>query len=134
MLTGKQLRSYLAYAVHERKPEPERKPPAKAKRATPRRGPERNPAYLAWIRTLPCCACGVEGRSEAAHVGADGGVSMKASDLSCIPLCADCHTQRADSYHRIAGGRRGFERRYRLKLAALVRRLNAEWRKLTKAA
>jgi hypothetical protein len=50
-------------------------------------------------RVLPC---GVEGRSEAAHTGSDGGMSMKASDRSCVPLCADCHTQRADSYHRIA--------------------------------
>jgi hypothetical protein len=55
---------------------------------------------------------------------------MKDSDLSCIPLCADCHTQRADSYHRIAGGRRGFEKRHGLKLAEMVKRLNAEWRKL----
>jgi hypothetical protein len=128
MLTGKQLRQYLGYAVHDRKPEPERKPMKKAKRATPRRGPERNEPYKAWIRTLPCCACGVEGRTEAAHVGTDGGMSMKASDRSCIPLCADCHTQRVDSYHRISGGRSGFEWRYGLRLAALVKRLNAEWR------
>jgi hypothetical protein len=134
MLTGKRLRQYLAYTVLKRKAEPERKPMQKAKRATPRRGPERNEPYKAWIRTLACCGCGVEGRSEAAHVGTDGGMSMKASDRSCIPLCADCHTQRADSYHRIAGGRSGFEVRYGLRLAALVRRLNAERRKVTKAA
>ena len=104
MLTGKRLRQYLAYKVLDRAMEPERKPPAKAKPATPRRGRERNNAYLAWIRTLPCVACKREGRSEAAHVGTDGGMSQKASDLTCIPLCSDCHTQQPDSYHRIAGG------------------------------
>jgi hypothetical protein len=128
MFTGKRLRQYLAYTVLDKQTEPERKPPVKAKRATPRRGPERNPAYLAWVRTLPCTGCRREGRSEAAHTGTDCGMSQKASDLTCIPLCADCHTQRADSYHRIAGGRRGFERRYRLNLVRLVARLNAEWR------
>jgi hypothetical protein len=30
---------------------------------------------------LACCACGVEGRSEAAHTGTDGGMSMKASGV-----------------------------------------------------
>jgi hypothetical protein len=103
MLTGKRLRQNVADKVLDRESEPERKPPVKAKRATPRRGPERNPAYLAYIRTLPCVACKREGQSEAAHVGTDGSMSQKASDLTCIPLCADCHTQRPDSYHRIAG-------------------------------
>lgn len=126
MLTGKRLRQYLAYTVLDKEPEPERKPPVKAKRATPRRGPERNAAYLAWIRTLPCTACKREGRSEAAHTGTDGGMSQKASDYSCIPLCADCHTLGQDSYHRI--GKVAFERRYRVKLSRLVARLNAEWR------
>ena len=128
MFTGKRLRQYLAYTVLDKQTDPERKPPVKAKRATPRRGPERNPAYLAWIRTLPCTACKREGQNEAAHTGTDGGMSQKASDYSCIPLCADCHTRRADSYHRIAGGRLGFERRYRVNLVRLVARLNAEWR------
>ena len=63
---------------------------------------------MAWIRTLPCIACGVEGRSEAAHTGTDGGMSMKASDYSCVPLCSDCHTQAPGAYHRV--GKRVFER------------------------
>ena len=106
-----------------------RKSPAKE-----RRGPVRDAAYLNWIRTLPCTACGIEGRSEAAHTGRDGGLSRKASDLSCVPLCADCHTMRPDSYHRIDGGRRAFERRYRVSFAREVKRLNAEWRELTRVA
>src|ERR1035437_8140672 len=62
MLTENQLRSYLAWTIHGRKPQ---------RRATSpmRKGPPRDAAYLAWIREMPCIACGVEGRSEAAHTG-----------------------------------------------------------------
>jgi hypothetical protein len=59
---------------------------------------------------------------------------QKASDLSCVPLCADCHKMRPDSYHRMDGGRRAFERRYRVSYAREVKRLNAEWRELTRVA
>ena len=64
MLNGKRLRQYLAYTVLDKQTEPERKPPVKAKRATHRRGPERDVQYLAWVRTLACRACHREGRSE----------------------------------------------------------------------
>ena len=126
MKSGLQLRKWLAREVLGKTL---RKPLAKE-----RRGPLRDAAYLRWIRTLPCTTCGIEGRSEAAHTGRDGGLSQKASDLSCVPLCAGCHTIRPDSYHRIDGGRRAFERRYRVSLAWEVKRLNAEWRELTRVA
>ena len=71
-------------------------------------------------------SCGIEGRSEAAHTGTDGGMSQKASDYSCVPLCGDCHTQAPDSYHRI--GMRAFEQRHGLSLAAVVDRLQRDWR------
>jgi hypothetical protein len=124
MLTGKHLRSYLAYAVHGRKPM------GQANIAQPkiRKGPPRDEAFKAWIRTLDCCACGRSAPSEAAHTGSDGGMSMKASDYSCVPLCADCHTLGAGAYHRV--GKRAFERRHRLKCADVCRRLRAAWRKL----
>ena len=75
-----QLRTpqWLAYEIHGRVL---RKPPGKE-----RRGPARCKDYRAWIRTLPCRACRIEGCSEAAHVGTDGGMSMKATDYSCVPL------------------------------------------------
>ncbi len=119
MLTGRQLESYLAWAIHGRKP------PRRASSST-RKGPPRDEAYLAWIREMPCIACGIEGRSEAAHTGQDGGMSMKASDYSCVPLCADCHTQAAGAYHRV--GKRAFERARGLCLADVVARLQQEWR------
>ena len=100
MLNEQQLRSYLAWAVHGRKPQRRANSPT-------RRGPPRDEGYKAWIREMPCIACGVEGRSEAAHTGSDGGMSMKASDYSCVPLCSDCHTQAPGAYHRV--GKRAFE-------------------------
>ena len=119
MLTENQLCSYLAWAVHSRKPQ--RRAPSPT-----RKGPPRDEAYLAWIRAMPCIACGAAGRSQAAHTGSDGGMSQKASDYSCVPLCADCHTQASGAYHRI--GKRAFEQRMGLVFALIVDQLNAGWR------
>src|ERR1043166_2168890 len=63
-------------------------------------GPPRDKKYLAWIRTWPCLVCRSSFEIEAAHTGDDGGMSLKSSDYSAIPLCSDCHTQAARSYHR----------------------------------
>ncbi len=120
MPTRTQLESYLARVVHGRKPQPSATSPI-------RWGPPRNERYRAWIRSLPCVGCGIEGRSEAAHTGEDGGMSMKASDYSCVPLCPDCHTQAPDAYHRI--GKRAFENEYRLSFEEIASRLQDEWRR-----
>ena len=101
MLTHQRLHSYLAWALYGRNSE--RLPHSKA-----RKGPPRDEDYKTWIRTLPCSACGNEGRSEASHTGSDGGMSMKASDYSCVPLCRECHLTGPYAYHRI--GKRAFER------------------------
>jgi hypothetical protein len=124
MLTGKHLQAYLAHAVLGRKlPHRERTGP----RSGPsRQGPARDEDYKAWVRTMACCACGAEGRSEAAHTGTDGGMSMKASDYSCVPLCPDCHTRAPGAYHRI--GKPAFEREQGLSFAVLATRLQREWR------
>lgn len=90
-----------------------------------RRGPARDPAYRAWIRTLPCTICGAGWRVEAAHTGSDGGMAMKPSDYSCIPLCRNCHTAAKGAYHRI--GKFAFERAYSIDLQALVKALNVSW-------
>ena len=91
------------------------------------KGPARDEDYKEWIRTLACCACGVERRSEAAHTGTDGGMSMKASDYSCVPMCPECHTQAPGAYHRI--GKRAFEASRGLSFVALVAQLQGEWRR-----
>src|SRR5580658_8006319 len=123
MLTGKHLEAYLAHAVLGRKlPQREHISP---RSGPPRKGPARDEGYKDWIRTLACCACGVEGRSEAAHTGTDGGMSMKASDYSVVPLCGDCHTQAPGAYHRV--GKRAFEEKHRLCCEQIVALLNREW-------
>ena len=130
MLTGKNLEAYLAYVIWGRKlPKRERIGP---RPGPPRKGPARDEEYKAWIRTLACCACGVSGRSEAAHTGTDGGMSMKASDYSCVPLCAECHTRGPMAYHRI--GKRAFERVHGLRFASIAARLRREWKTRTRAA
>ena len=55
--------------------------------------------HLAFVRQLPCVACGRAAPSEAAHVrtGTDGGVGMKPADRYAVPLCAACHAKQ----HRI---------------------------------
>jgi hypothetical protein len=49
--------------------------------------------HLAFVRQLPCVACGRAAPSEAAHVrsGSDAGSGMKPSDRYSLPLCTDCH-------------------------------------------
>ncbi len=56
--------------------------------------PKRRALHLAFVRQLPCVACGAMGRpNEAAHVrnGTDGGIGMKPSDRYSLPLCTACH-------------------------------------------
>lgn len=73
----------------------------KPRRATERRSArERDPAYLAFVRTLPCAAIGVpghrcRGRIEADHQG-DRPAGRKAHDRTAVPLCTLAHRQRAD--------------------------------------
>jgi hypothetical protein len=55
--------------------------------------------HLAFVRQLPCVACGKAAPSEAAHVrtGTDGGVGVRPGDRYAVPLCASCHAKQ----HRI---------------------------------
>jgi hypothetical protein len=107
---------------------PKRRVPVRKKRSRPRRGPERNPDYLAWIRTLGCLVCGRLPGSvpiEAAHTNVLGprGMAQKSSDFSAIPLCAAHHRQNSDSYHHL--GEEGFEHAHQIQLNELVEALNS---------
>lgn len=104
--------------------------PARSPRRAARRGPARDAAYLTWIRSLPCAACGRAARSEAAHVGTDGGTGIKANDYSAIPLCAACHRVGPNSYHM--AGKRTFAAMWCLDYNGIVARLNAVWEQLQK--
>ena len=95
-----------------------------ARPGPPRKGPARDEDYKDWIRQQPCAACQHPAPSEAAHTGSDGGMAMKASDYSCIPLCSDCHRLGQLAYHRI--GKHEFERMHGVccaRIAAGLRRV-----------
>jgi hypothetical protein len=55
----------------------------------------RNEGYLAFVRTRPCCACGITGRSQAAHIRMGSrslgkeptGMGQKPDDRFALPLC-----------------------------------------------
>lgn len=102
------------------------KPARRSPRRWSPRKPARNHHYRAWIRTLPCAVCGIEGHGlvEAAHTGSDGGTSMKASDYSCIPLCHAHHRRGPDSYH---DGKETFEQVHGINCREIARKLNRLW-------
>ena len=85
--------------------------------------PVRNPAYLRWVRSLPCLVCRTTRDVEAAHTGAHG-ISQKSSDLSAIPLCGKHHRTGDDSYHRL--GPRRFAEVHGLNIRAIVGRLSGK--------
>ncbi len=73
------------------------------------RQPAKDPAYLAFIRSMPCIICLLrsggdcahqETRTEAAHVGYRG-LRQKCSDRETIPLCAWHHRLSPSSHHRL---------------------------------
>jgi hypothetical protein len=87
--------------------------------------PFRSAKYRAWIRTFPCVACGFEYAIEAAHTGPHG-LSQKASDLTCIPLCRDHHRVGYDALDRI--GPKRFAATFGIDVPALILSLNCSAR------
>lgn len=72
-----------------------RSKPLPRKREAPRRGPERDPGYVDWIRSRACVLSigwECEGPIHAHHAGVRG-LGQKAVDSTCIPLCARHHLQ-----------------------------------------
>lgn len=55
--------------------------------------PERDPAYLDYLRGKPCMICGVQHRCQAHHLRDTriSGMAIKAPDWCAIPLCQECH-------------------------------------------
>lgn len=62
---------------------------------------KRSESYRRRVASLPCCFCGIEGHSQAAHSNSlehGKGAGLKADDAACFPLCADrpgvrgCHS------------------------------------------
>jgi hypothetical protein len=97
--------------------------PIPKRRAKPRRGPMRDPAYRAWLHSKPCaCGCG-RMPCHAAHTQ-NGGMRMKGPDSSCVPLYPACHTGGPLSYDF---GRRAFEARHGVDMRAIAARYYAEY-------
>jgi hypothetical protein len=123
-MNSRQLNRWLMQEVHGVDVGLQRKPPRSATSSLGQK-PARDWKYRSWIRSLPCVGCGLDPAGEAAHTGSDGGMSQKASDYSCVPLCSDCHTLGPDAYHRI--GKAAFEVRRNVRLAVNVNGLNWIW-------
>ena len=87
----------------------------------PRKGKMEAPAYLRWIRTLPCLAESRDcwGRVDPHHVGHFG--RGRDNDHNAVPLCRRHH----DFYHQIH--RRAFEERFGISFAAAIAGLNDEY-------
>ncbi len=81
------------------------------------RKPVRNPAYLKFIRSQPCCACGQNWGIEAAHSGCHG-MGQKSSDLSCIPLCLKDHQTGNYALHKI--GPVAFEQHFGIRIETII--------------
>lgn len=64
----------------------------------PKDRPARHEGYRRLVAALPCALCQRPGHSQAAHPNTGKGMSIKADDRLCFPLCADtpglggCHT------------------------------------------
>jgi len=103
----------------------------------PRYDAKRNPAYLAWIRSLPCAVCRIwgltrheHGKVEAAHVGARG-IGQKCADTETLPLCVHHHRTGPHSHHYL--GRR-FWPFWKINRYELIAELNQRYQKEKKAA
>jgi len=57
-----------------------------------KREPVRSDEYRAFVRSLPCCGCGVTPAGHAHHCISDRHAARKASDTACMPLCPICHS------------------------------------------
>jgi hypothetical protein len=77
---------------------------AKAARA---RKARTNHAFVRWVRDRDCVGPGPHwGEVQAHHAGIKPGVSLKAPDDTCIPLCVTCHRHLEDK----TGAFRGWSR------------------------
>jgi hypothetical protein len=114
-------------------------------RSATRKKAGKDPAYLKWIRTLPCACCCVIDYGEwwldlvlapdmrdskipleAAHTGPRG-LSQKSDDRTCIPLCGGHHRTGIFSIHTLGVK---FWDRWGIDRDELVAKLNEEYARL----
>jgi len=91
-------------------------------------------AYLAWIRTLPCCVCPLDDRTQAHHLkhgrgDRKGGMGIRVHDRLTIPKCPRHHRQ----FHAGTGFFKGWDKeRKRMWQEAWIARLHKRFAKLKK--
>ena len=78
----------------------------------------RNPAYVAFVRTMPCLVCW-RMPAEAAHVRSRGAGGNDVGNV--VPLCHEHHMEQ----HTI--GIRSFEQRHHVELAVVASALEQVW-------
>lgn len=91
-------------------------------------------ARVLFVKSLACCACGVVGYSEVAHIG-NGGAGRKADARYTVPLCGARYGTRLGSPWKTEGchakshriGIRTFERMHHLDLPALAEETERSW-------
>lgn len=91
-------------------------------RSATRKKTGKDPAYLAWLHTLPCCVDSHVhgGRIEAAHLGPRG-LSTKAPDRQAVPMCNGHHC----GLHML--GPKEFWKRHRQDPQEVIQKLNNEY-------
>lgn len=101
-----------------------RKPRSATKKRT-----GKDPDYLSWLHTLPCCVDSHvhTSRIEAAHLGPRG-LSTKAPDRQAVPMCGGHHK----GLHMF--GPKGFWEKHRQDWREVIEKLNAEYEKRSIAA
>lgn len=119
MITGGGAAPKASAGVDQPKPRAKLRPrsPTNKKRA-------RDMDYMAWVKTLPCLACGAKAPSEAAHTGPRG-LGQKAPDSQVIPLCAEDHRTGRNALDRI--GPAAFQKMYSIDFAGVVADLNRRY-------
>ena len=95
---------------------------------------ETDAKFLAFIRTLPCCACGRSPPAQAAHIRMGSlrynkrgvGIGERPSDFWSLPVCVGCHMDDNNSIHRAGEGT--FWRRIGIDPFALAIKLYADFK------
>lgn len=83
---------------------------------------ERSNKYLKFIRTQPCCVCGIT-PSQAHHESLTGrGVSVKCSDYETMPLCHTCHALR----HQV--GKKSFAQAYGINYREIIEDMQKKYK------
>jgi hypothetical protein len=99
-----------------------------------RRPRQEDRAFLAFVRTKPCCVCGAHPPVQAAHIRmasaehgkSEGGIGRKPDDRFATPLCSICHLDGPDAQHKV--GERKFWQRVGIDPFAVAMKLYAEFR------